>query len=164
MSFLFNSTKVDIFFYYIKIGENMKTYYIFNIKEEFVSLYKDSPSTLFLILKNIYYLDKTEVDYGYNLFRQLVLPFQKNEIDKELFIKYHKSIPYSKRKETHIINNLYRNEISRLKINNYFMKLEIEQNFSTFFELFQNNKSLFACSFQKTDFFFLNDYSTKQLV
>ena len=64
----------------------MKVYYIFQLKDEFVSLYKDSPSTLFLMLKNIYYLDKTEVEYGYHLFRQLVSPFNKKELDKNLFI------------------------------------------------------------------------------
>jgi len=142
----------------------MKVYYIFKLKDEFVSLYKDSPSTLFLMLKNIYFLDRTEVDYGYHLFKQLISPFKKNELDKNLFIKYHQTIPYSKRKDIHIINNLYRNEISRLRINHYFMKLECEQNFSTFFDLLKNEKNLFACSFQKTDFFFLTDYSRKSLV
>ena len=142
----------------------MKIYYVFQLKDEFVSLYKDSPSTLFLMLKNIYFLDKTEVEYGYHLFRQLVSPFNKKELDKKIFIKYHQSIPYSKRNEIHIINNLYRNEISRLIISHYFMKIECEHNFSTFFDLLKENPNLFACSFQKTDFFFLEDYCRKSLV
>ena len=62
----------------------MKVYYIFKIKEEFIDLYKDSPSTLFHILKSIYYLDQTEVDYGYNLFKQLTVPFDKNKLDRSL--------------------------------------------------------------------------------
>ena len=91
-------------------GDKMKVYYIFRIKKEFINLYKDSPSTLFQILKSIYYLDKTEVEYGYHLFKQLIEPFNKNQLDRELFIKFHQDIPYSKRKDTHYINNLYRNE------------------------------------------------------
>ena len=39
----------------------MKVYYIFKIKDEFVDLYKDTPSVLFNILRSIYYLDKEEV-------------------------------------------------------------------------------------------------------
>ena len=137
----------------------MKTYYIFQIKKEFISLYKETPSTLFHILRSIYYLDKTEVEYGYNLFNQLIIPMDKNKIDRNIFIKFHQDIPYSKRKETHYINNLYRNEISRLTINNSYCKLEIEQNFSTFFDILKEElENLFVCSFQKTDFFFLNDY------
>ena len=137
----------------------MKTYYIFQIKKEFISLYKETPSTLFHILRRIYYLDKTEVEYGYNLFHQLIIPMNKNKIDRDIFIKLHQDIPYSKRKDTHYINNLYRNEISRLTVNNSYCKLEMEQNFSSFFDILKIElENLFVCSFQKTDFFFLNDY------
>ena len=134
----------------------MKVYYIFSIKKEFISLYKDSPSVLFQILKNIYYLDKTEVEYGYNLFKQLTLPIDKNKIDRELFIKFHQDIPYSKRNDVHYINNLYKNEISRLSISNSYFRLELDQNFSTFFKILkEEDNNLFACSFKNTDFFFL---------
>ncbi|MBQ9019442.1 MAG: sporulation inhibitor of replication protein SirA [Bacilli bacterium] len=134
----------------------MKVYYIFKIKKEFIDLYKDTPSVLFNILRNIYYLDKSEVDYGYNLFKQLTLPIEKNKLDRDLFIKFHQEIPYSKRKDVHYINNLYRNEISRLVVNNSFLKLEVEQNYSSFFNILkEEDNNLFACSFQKTDFFFI---------
>ena len=134
----------------------MKVYYIFNIKKEFINLYKDSPSVLYNILKNIYYLDKSEVEYGYNIFNQLTNRIEKNKIDRDLFIKFHQSIPYTKRKDIHYINNLYRNEISRLKVNNSYIKLELEQNYSTFFDILKDElDNLFVCSFNKCDFFFL---------
>ena len=143
----------------------MKVYYIFKIKKEFVHLYEDNPSVLFQILKNIYYLDQEEVEYGYHLFKQLIVPLKKNEIDKNLFLKLHQDIPYSKRKEVHYINNLYRNEVSRLSVNHYYMKLETEQNFSSFFPIIEKEiENGFACSFKKIDFFFLKDYPTKILV
>ena len=135
----------------------MKVYYIFKIKKEFINLYKDTPSVLYNILKNIY--------YGYNLFNQLILPINKNEWDRKLFIKLHQDIPYSKRKDTHYINNLYKNEISRLNINNMYIKLEIEQNFSSFFNILEEElDDLFVCCFNKLDFFFLDDYMRKFLV
>ena len=134
----------------------MKVYYIFKLKEEFYDLYKDTPSILYNILRNIYYLDREEVDYGYNLFKQLTLPLEKNKLDREIFIKFHQDIPYSKRKDIHYINDLYKNEVSRLVINNSFLRLELEQNYSTFFKILkEEDNNLFACSFQKTDFFFL---------
>ena len=134
----------------------MKVYYIFKLKDEFIDLYKDTPSVLYNILRNIYYLDKEEVDYGYNLFKQLTLPIDKNRIDRELFIKFHQDIPYFKRKDVHYINNMYKNEVSRLIISNSYLKLELDQNFSTFFKVLkEEDNNLFACSFQKTDFFFL---------
>lgn len=134
----------------------MKVYYIFNIKREFINLYKDSPSVLYSILKSIYYLDKSEVEYGYNVFNQLTNPIEKNKVDRDLYIKFHQSTPYSKRKDVHYINNLYRNEVSRLVVNNSYLKLEVEQNYSTFFDILKEELgNLFVCSFQKCDFFFL---------
>lgn len=134
----------------------MKVYYIFKLREEIISLYRDSPSVLYNILRNIYYLDREEVDYGYNLFKQLTLPIDKNKIDRELFIKFHQDIPYSKRNDVHYINNLYKNEISRLSISNSYFRLELDQNFSTFFKILkEEDNNLFACSFKNTDFFFL---------
>ena len=54
------------------------------------------------------------------------------------------------------INNLYKNEISRLKVNNSYIKIELEQNYSTFFDILKEElDNLFVCSFQKCDFFFL---------
>ena len=143
----------------------MRVYYIFKIKKEFINLYEDTPSVLFDLLKNIYYLEKNEVDYGYNLFNQLIVPLNKNELDRNLFLRFHQDIPYSKRNNTHYINNLYRNEISRLTINNYYLKLEVEQNFSSFFSILDSElEDLFVCSFKYTDFFFLSNHINKLLV
>lgn len=138
------------------MGDKMKVFYIFQIKKEFVSLYKETPSILFNILRSIYYLDKEEVEYGYHLFKQLIVPMDKKEIDKRIFLRYHQDIPYIKRGDIHILNNLYKDEVSRLVINHYYMKLEIEQDFSSFYPyLKEEYQNLFACSFKNIDFFFL---------
>ena len=63
----------------------MRVYFIFDIKEEFINLYKGNERILFNILKQIYYLDKEEVEYGYHLFQQLINPINKNKIDRYLF-------------------------------------------------------------------------------
>lgn len=137
----------------------MKVYYIFKIKKEFVSLYEDTPSVLFNILKSIYYLDRESVEYGYNLFNQLISTIDKLKLDRELYIEMHQDIPYSKAKDIHIINNLYNDEKSKLRINNFFMKLEVDQEFSSFYKyLNKKEKNLFVCNFKSTDFFFLNEY------
>ena len=135
----------------------MKVYYIFKIKKEFVNLYQDMPSVLYNILKSIYYLDKESVNYGYNLFNQLINTLDKYKLDRELYIEMHKSIPYIKKQDIHIINNLYKDEVSRLRINNFFMKLELDQDYSTFYNYLKNKEeNLFICNFKETDFFFLH--------
>ena len=141
----------------------MKVYYIFNLKPEFVALYKDNARVLFNILRSIYYLDKEEVTYGYNLFSQLIVPFQKNKLDRELYINLHQNIPYSKRKDVHYINDLYKDEVSRLTINNFYLKLELDQNYSSFFSLINSKfTNLFVCNFKTIDYFFLDEHLRRQ--
>lgn len=135
----------------------MRVFYIFKIKDEFKYLYKENPSHLYNLLKQIYFLGKDDINYGENIFFQLVDKIDKNLYDRELFIKLHRDIPYSKRGNIHIMNNLYKNEVSRLIIKNSYMKIESESSFSSFFRYLSNlEENLFVCDFLYTDFFFLD--------
>ena len=116
----------------------MKVYFIFEIKKEFVSLYLDNSRVLFNILRNIYFLEREEVEFGYSLFRQITNPIDKNFIDRRIFLKCHQDIPYSKRSNIHYINNLYRDEVSRLIVKNSYIRLEIEQVKSSFFDILRD--------------------------
>lgn len=141
----------------------MRVFYIFKIKDEFKYLYKDNPSHLYNLLKQIYYLGRDDINYGENVFFQLVDRIDKDFYDRKLFIELHRDIPYSKRGDIHIINNLYKNEISRLIIKSSYMKVESESSFSSFFKYLSNlEDNLFVCDFLYTDFFFLD--SIKMLV
>ena len=137
----------------------MKVYFIFDIKKEFKNLYKGNERVLYNILKQIYYLEKNEVEYGYNLFNQLINKINKNDLDRKIFIKYHQDIPYSKRNQTHYINNLYKDEISRLTIKSSYMRLEVENNSKAFFEILSNfSENYFVCDFKNHEYFFLTSY------
>lgn len=136
----------------------MRVYYIFKIKKEFINLYKDAPSSLYNILKSIYYLDKDSVEYGYNMFNQLISTIDKIKLDRDIYIKLHKDIPYEKENDIHIINNYYKNEISKLRINNFYMKLVLNQKDSSFYDVLKEKEDdLFVCNFKNTDFFFLKN-------
>ena len=136
----------------------MRVYYIFKIKKEFINLYKDAPSSLYNILKSIYYLDKDSVEYGYNMFNQLISTIDKIKLDRDIYIKLHKDIPYAKENDIHIINNYYKNEISKLRINNFYMKLVLNQKDSSFYDILKEKEdNLFVCNFKNTDFFFLKN-------
>ncbi len=142
----------------------MKVYFIFDIKKEFVSLYHENEKVLFDILRQIYYLDSSEITYGYTLLNQLINKINKNYIDQKIYIKYHQYIPYSKKNMTHYINNMYRDEISRLIVKNSYIKLEQEKTNSTFFEVLKNySNNYFACDFKNKDFFFLSDKNNASL-
>ena len=72
-------------------------------------------------------------------------------------------MPYSKRGEIHYMNNLYKDEISKLIVKNKYIKIETETNFSSFFEILSNyDNNFFVCDFDYLDFFFID--SIKVLV
>lgn len=134
----------------------MNVYFIFEIKDEFKKLYSGNERILFSILKQLYYLDKSELVYGYNLFAQLTHSIDKNKLDQKIYLELHQDIPYSKKGQVHYINNLYKDEISRLQIKRSYLKLETEQPTSSFFSILQNySNNFFVCEFTKQDYFFL---------
>lgn len=140
----------------------MRVYFIFDIKEEFINLYKGNERVLYNILKQIYYLEKEEVEYGYHLFKQLINSLDKIKIDRYLFLKLHQDIPYSKRNNIHYYNNLYKDEVSRLEVKHSYIKIETEQLSSSFFHyLTLLNHRLFVCEFKYQDYFFLDEFLEK---
>ena len=141
----------------------MRVYFIFDIKEEFINLYRGNERILFNILKQIYYLEKEEAEYGYHLFKQLINPIEKSKIDRTLFLKLHQDIPYSKRGDIHYYNNLYKDEISRLTVKYSYIKIEAEQLASSFFSYLNLlNPRFFVCEFRYQDYFFLQDSIEKE--
>ena len=142
----------------------MRVYFIFDVKEEFINLYLGNERILFNILKQIYYLEKDEAEYGYHLFKQLINPIEKSKIDRALFLKLHQDIPYSKRGDIHYYNNLYKDEISRLTVKHSYIKIETEQLSSSFLSYLNIlNPRLFVCEFRYQDYFFLQDSLEKEV-
>jgi len=135
----------------------MRVYFIFDIKDEFVNLYNGNERALFNILRQIYLMNNYEVEYGYNLFNQLINRVNKSDLDRYIYLKFHQSIPYSKRGDIHIYNNLYRDEISRLTVKKTYIRLESEQVISSFFSILNiYNKNYFVCEFKYQECFFLS--------
>lgn len=136
----------------------MRVYFVFDLKKEYINLYKGNERVLYNILKQIYYLEKEDAKYGYNLFNQLINKIEKDVVDRFIFLKLHQTIPYSKRGCTHYMNNLYKDEVSRLIVKNSYIKIEAEQYVTSFFDVLTlYYKDFFVCDFKNQDFFFLSD-------
>ena len=135
----------------------MRVYFIFQIKDEFRKLYFGHENKLYSILKSIYHLSREEIDYGYTLLQQITVPLDKELINRDLFVKLHREVPYSLKNGVHYYNQLYKDEVSRLVVGKYFVKIEVDQKISSFFpflKLFCNN--LFVCDFHCTNYFYLS--------
>lgn len=147
---------------YTNNGDYMKEYYVFNLKKEFVKLYKEKPSELFYIFNRIYYMKEIDKMYGYNLFEQISDFFDKKNINDYLFNKYKDKIMYSFANDEHIINNLFLNEISILKIKSSSLRIQTNKEECTFFKsLKEYSSNFFICDFKEQEYFFLKDYKIK---
>lgn len=145
-------------FYYYRIGDRMRTFYIFKMKKEFVSVYQNSPGSLYNVLKHLYYMKRHEMSYGFNLFQQLTEKIDKNKLDREIYIKYHDEMVYSKNHDEHIINNLYKDEISILIIKSTYILINANRNYSSFFTILESlGDEYFVCDFVSQDYFWIND-------
>ena len=137
----------------------MREFFIFNMKDEFKSLYQDKPSILYHIFEQIYLLKEEDVNYGYSVFKQLTKKVEKEKIDKHLFLEYHQSIPYSKRENIHFYNNPVHDEISSLEVKRCFLRLKTNYYDSFFLhELNTIGNNYFVCDFKNKDYFFLEMY------
>ena len=136
----------------------MRVYYVFDVKEEFVSLYKDNANTLYNILNQMYYMKREEINYGYNLFKQIVNKQDKFKLDKYIFLLMHNKMKYSKKDNDHVINNLYKDEISILKVKNTHILINSNKSYTEFFNvLYDYNPNLFVCDFINHDYFFISN-------
>lgn len=141
--------------------ESMRKFYIFKIRNDYQNLYSQNPESLYHVLKYLYYLKPEENKYGIELFHQLVEMIDKTILNREIFIKYHSQRIYSKIGNTHIINDLYRDEISTLNIKHSYILLESKHNASTFFQiLLEESNGFFLCDFKNQDYFWLSEVKT----
>lgn len=136
----------------------MRTYFIFKIKREFCSLYRENNRSLYEVLRHLYYMKKHEMNYGFNLFSQLTEKINKSELNKAIYIRYHNDMVYSKNGNEHVINNLYKDEISILTIKNSYILVTANHNYSSFFNIISDfGDEYFVCDFTYQDYFWLND-------
>lgn len=139
----------------------MRIYFIFSVKEEIYDLYKEYPKALYNIFLEIYEMNKKDIEYGYSLFKQIAKGISKEELDQKICNDLKDKLRYSKNKDEHIINNLYSEEVSLMKIKHTHITINTIHEFTEFFELLNKYEPfLFACDFKNDDYFFLSRIKT----
>lgn len=134
----------------------MRTFYIFKIKNEYASLTKNNPYHLFKMLSYIYHLDTDDISRGVELFNKMTDSFNSKEIDIELFRAYRENYFYTKFKNVHQINNIYKKEESKLIIRKKFLLLQSTVIHPVFLNNLSKYENLFFCDFANKDYFWLD--------
>lgn len=123
-----------------------------------MDLYRENSGNLYKLLNSIYGMDESEITYAYNLFKQICSCIDTLNINNKLYLKLHNDLVYTKIDNEHIINNLYKDEVSVLKIKKSHLVLDCNNSYSSFFKFLNTyNSNFFVCDFNSGDYFFLND-------
>ena len=136
----------------------MRMFYVFNVKKEIKELYRDNLSSLYKILNSIYYMRKEDVNYGFNLFNQITNKIKVLELSNQIYIEMHTNVIYTKNNHEHVINDLYRDEISVLRVRKSHVMIQSNKSYNKFFDLLLNyDDNYIVCDFLENDFFFIGD-------
>ena len=133
----------------------MRTFYIFKINDEFATLTKNCPYNLFKSMEQIYYTKKSDISIAFSIFEQIVMPIDKIQTNLDIFINYKDSDHYTKFKDTHMINNFYSDEQTKMIVNNSYILLRSTKSAPSFLDNLKNIKNGFACDFENKDYFWL---------
>ncbi len=133
----------------------MRQFYIFKIKNEYANLTKKNPYHLFHTLEQIYYVDRTEIELGLDLFQKIIEPFNPKQLDIELFKKYKDNYFYTKYSNVHQIHDIYRHENTKLTVCKTYLGLESTVLRPTFIKDLESVSNLFFCDFVNKDYFWL---------
>lgn len=143
----------------------MRTYYAFIIKDSLIQFYKKRPYSLYKILEQIYNLKNNDIVLGYRILEEVTTPFGCKKTDSFLYNKHYDELSYSKNEYGHIIQNLYSDEITLLKVFNSHVKIKSNLNYSSFFNsINQYNKNIFICDFENRDYFWVGKIKLETIV
>ena len=141
----------------------MRTFYIFKINNMFQTFYNDKANILFKMFYDIYSSNDEDLINKFRLFEQITIPFNKRIFNNYVMLKHRDDIYYTKTDNVHIIES--DREISRLTINNTFLKIKSNKNINTFIrDIVDSRECLFVIDFKSKDYFWINETKSKLLV
>ena len=152
-TFNINRQKYIILFIIIILVIKLRTFYIFKINDNKAKVYHKNTKLLYQILESINNIDSNDISFAFNLFKEIVSPYNKNNINEYIYNNYKKDISYVINKNTYIIDN---NEFTKIIVNKSNIKVITNKNNPIIFKYFKNYiNNLFVCDFKNKDYFWL---------
>jgi len=133
----------------------MRTFYLFEIKQNILKNYKYHYGELYSILESIYNRSNEDIVLCYEVFNAIVNPINKNEINNYIKKKNLGEQNYICYNYTHSINDYYLDEYTKMYINNSHIKIDTNKNAPSFFSDIRKIKNIFVCDFDNHDYFLL---------
>jgi len=137
----------------------MRKYYLFLVKKEYYSMYKNKSYVLYKLLENLKNIETYDFSYGINIFHQLCLPFSVKVLSN-----YIENRINFKRINLKIIKIDSKFENTYLQINYSCIVIKTNINMPQIFKIFNiYSKNIMVCDFENQDYFWLNDHIKSKL-
>lgn len=146
-----------MFFFYNNIGDIMRKYYLFIIRDEYYRKYKKKQNILYKALYYLYKSNEYDLNHGFYLYDKICNIFSVKLLNNYIKNKY----------EYKMINNKI------IKLNSIIEHTIVQINYSCIIvitdinipEIFKTfniyNKRIFVCDFNNQDYFWLNEQISK---
>ena len=142
----------------------MRTFYIFKVNNDCSRLTKNIPNNLYTAYLNIKLSTSNNIDYLYNEYFTFTDVLKKRDITSFVKAKLSNQDGYSVYGNTHMYNNYYTDEVSKLIVKSSFMILKSNKINSTFLSILNRLPNIFIIDFENRDYFWLSNFSNLRLV
>ena len=95
----------------------MRTYFIFKIKKHYATLTKNKPYQVYKAIEDMYYLNQKDLLSPENIFLQMHDKFNTEILNNKIYNTYKDTYTYTKYQNTHKINDYFKDEETKLIIN-----------------------------------------------
>lgn len=128
----------------------LKTFYIFKLNKNYSDVAKRNPENIFILLNSIYTYKKSDILVAFDLFNEICLPINKNFFNIYYYDKLKSLEEYTKFKNIHMYNNYLTEEVSKMEVNNCYIKIKSNMNDN----IFLNNllEYMFICDFKNRNY------------
>lgn len=135
----------------------MRTFYLFKVKDEYSKLTKNIPYNLYNTYASIRVSSPDNLNYIYNQYKSITEKVSVADINKYLMTSMSKYDGYSIYRNTHMYNNYYSDEVSKLVVYNSYFILKCNKSPSTFLSVLYHIPNLFVIDFENKDYFWLKN-------
>lgn len=135
----------------------MKTFYIFKINKNYLSLVKTVPENMYMLFKSINNHKKEDIVVAYDLFREISLPINRDFFNEYIYMKLRYNESYTKYRNVHMYNDYLNDEISKMSINNSHIKIKSNKEDNIFVSNLMNVDNLFMCDFNSDYYKYLTN-------
>lgn len=135
----------------------MRTYFVFKIKKHYASLAKNRPYQIYKTIEDLYYLTSKELLNSNNIFLQIHDKFNTENLNNLVYNTFKDTYSYTKYQNTHRIIDYFKDEKTKMIINQSYIMIKTTKEIPTFFKILSKRKNIFICDFINKDYFWLSN-------